>query len=214
MLNVKSFQCNMLSENCFVISNETRDALIIDCGALYPAERSAIAQYIQCERLSPVHLLCTHGHLDHCFGNNFIFEQYGLKPEVSQKDDFLAADLALQARQMFGFDFSEPTPSIGHFLQADEVIALGSHQFRVLSTPGHTPGSVLFYCEEEKILFSGDTLFRMSIGRTDFEGGSWHDMEHSLQQVVAKLPDDVRVYCGHGPTTTIGEEKQFNPYLH
>lgn len=213
MLNIKTFECNMLSENCYVVSDETREAVIIDCGALYLDERQAICDYIKKEQLHPVHLLCTHGHLDHCFGNAFIDEQYGLKAEVSKEDVFLAGDLDLQARSLFGISIEEATPPLGRLLSGDDVIAFGSHQLRVLPTPGHTPGSVFFYCEEEKVAFSGDTLFNMSIGRTDFEKGSWTDMMHSLHEVVAKLPADTKVYTGHGPMTTIGAELKMNPYL-
>ena len=213
MLNIKTFACNMLSENCYVVSDETREAVIIDCGALYPDERQAICDYIQKEQLRPVHLLCTHGHLDHCFGNAFINEQYGLKAEVSKDDEFLAGDLDLQARSMFGISIDEVTAPIGRLLSAGDIITFGSHQLRVLPTPGHTPGSVFFYCEEEKVAFSGDTLFNMSIGRTDFEKGSWTDMMHSLHEVVAKLPAETKVYTGHGPMTTIGAEMKTNPYL-
>ena len=213
MLNVKTFQCNMLAENCYVVSDDTRQAVIIDCGAIYPDERQAIADYIDHQSLTPVRLLCTHGHLDHCMGNIFIMQRYGLKPEVSSNDEFLAADLNAQARSMFGLSLDEETPPIGRFLKAGEPVEFGSHRLSVLSTPGHTPGSVIFYCEEEKVAFSGDTLFRMSIGRTDFERGSWPDMEQSLHEVVARLPKDVTVYCGHGPTTTIAEEMAMNPYL-
>lgn len=213
MLNIKTFQCNMLGENCYVVSDETRETVIIDCGAMYPEEHTAISEYIKKNALKPVRLLCTHGHLDHCMGNAFVMNEFGLKPEVMSEDEFLASDLDAQARSMFGFTIDEPTPPIGHFLSAGETIGFGLHALRVLPTPGHTPGSVIFYCEDEKVAFSGDTLFRMSIGRTDFERGSWTDMMQSLHNVVAKLPEDVTVYCGHGPRTTIGEELRMNPYL-
>lgn len=203
----------MLDENCFVVSDETHEAVIIDCGALYPEEKTSIRQYITSTGLKPVHLLCTHGHLDHCFGNSFILDVFGLKPEVSHEDLFLAADLDAQARNMFGFSIDETTPDIGHFLSPNEEVCFGNHRLIVLPTPGHTPGSVIFYCREEKVAFSGDTLFRMSIGRTDFERGSWTDMMNSLQKVVAKLPADTTIYTGHGPQTTIGEELRMNPYL-
>lgn len=213
MLNIKTFSCNMLSVNCYVVSDNTNEAVIIDCGAQYPEERIAIRQYIKSQQLKPVHLLCTHGHLDHCFGNIYITNEFGLKPEVNREDLFLAEDLDAQARSMFGFSIGEPTPPIGHFILPGEEIAFGSHQLKVLLTPGHTPGSVTFYCKEEAAAFSGDTLFRMSIGRTDFERGSWNDMMNSLQGVLAKLPAETIVYPGHGPKTTIGEELRMNPYF-
>ena len=107
MLDIKTFQCNILSENCYVVSDDSLEAVIIDCGALYPEERKSIVNYITRSQLHPVRLLCTHGHLDHCFGNTFINGQYGLKPEVSNDDDFLASDLSSQASDFFGIPLEE-----------------------------------------------------------------------------------------------------------
>ena len=213
MLNIKTFQCNMLAENCFIVSDDTHEAVIIDCGAFYAEEREAIDLYIRREDLKPVRLLCTHGHLDHCFGNIYFYQKYGLQPEICEADMFLAADMEQQAQQLFGFRLGEATPPVAHYLKDQEEILFGNHELKVLATPGHTPGSVVFYCQKEGVVFSGDTLFRMSIGRTDFEGGSWEQMHHSLCNVMAKLPDTTKVYCGHGPSTVIGEEKQMNPNI-
>lgn len=203
----------MLGENCFVVSDDTRQAVVIDCGAFYPDEQQTLAEYIKHEQLEPVHLLCTHGHLDHCFGNHFLYEQFGLKPEVHAADDWLISNLPLQAATMFGFQYNEETTPVAHWLTNGEQITFGTHSLEVLSTPGHTPGSVLFYCADEGVVFSGDTLFRGSIGRTDFERGSWDNMMKSLQLVVKRLPPSTTVYCGHGPQTTIAEELRSNPFL-
>lgn len=196
-----------------MVSDDTRDCVIIDCGAYFPEERQAVLDYIDSNHLHPVHLLCTHGHLDHCFGNDTLYDAYGLKPEIHAGDTFLAADLSKQAADFFGIDYAYPTPPLGpHFADGD-LISFGTHQLRVLHTPGHTPGGVCFYCEAEHLIFTGDTLFRMSIGRTDFKGSSWVAMLHSLRTVIAPLPSETVVYSGHGPTTTIGDEKRTNPYL-
>ncbi len=213
MLGIKTFVCNMLQENSYVVSDETKECVIIDCGAYYDAERQAIVDYIKENGLVPRHLLCTHGHLDHCFGNDAIFEAFQLKPELHAEDEFLAKDLSQQAADFFGIPYHRPTPPIGHFLEKGEKVSFGSHAFTVLHTPGHTPGGICFYCEEEKTVFTGDTLFRMSVGRTDFERGSWEALLNSLRNVMSKLPDDTEVYCGHGPKTLMGEEKAMNPYL-
>ena len=213
MLNIKTFCCNMLQENTYVVSDETGDCVVIDCGAYYDSERRAVVDYIRQQQLTPRHVLCTHGHFDHCFGNDTLQETFGLLPELHRDDEFLARDLTEQAARMFGMPYDRPTPPIGRFLSGGDIISFGNHRLTVLHTPGHSPGGVCFYCEEEKTIFTGDTLFRMSIGRTDFEGSSWQSMLQSLRTVIAPLPDDVTAYCGHGPRTTIGEEKQFNPYL-
>jgi glyoxylase-like metal-dependent hydrolase (beta-lactamase superfamily II) len=213
MINIKTFSCNMLQENTYVVSDETLQAVVIDYGAFYPEERQAIVDYLRNNQLRPVHLLCTHGHLDHCFGNDTIYDAFGLKPELHAEDEFLAADLTKQAADMFGMPYNRPTPPIGRFLSDGDRISFGSHELRVLHTPGHTPGGVSFYCEAEKVLFTGDTLFRMSVGRTDFERSSWQQLLSSLRHVISPLPDDTTVYCGHGPKTTVGDERKANPYL-
>lgn len=213
MLEIKTFCCNMLQENTYVVSDDSGECVIIDCGAYDDAERQAIVRYVNEERLKPVHLLCTHGHLDHCFGNDTIYDAFGLQPELHANDEFLAKDLAQQAADFFGLPYDHPTPPIGRFLAKGDVITFGTHQLEVLHTPGHTPGGVCFYCQEEQVVFTGDTLFRMSVGRTDFERGSWEALLNSLRTVISQLPDDTTVYCGHGPQTTIGEEKRMNPYL-
>ncbi len=213
MLTIKSFECNMLQENSYVVSDDTQECVIIDCGAFYDAERRAIVSYIQENKLTPKHLLCTHGHLDHCFGNDTVYDTFGLKPELHADDEFLARDLSEQAADFFGMRYDRPTPPIGHFLEKDELVTFGTHHFKVLHTPGHTPGGICFYCPEEKVVFTGDTLFRMSVGRTDFERGSWKALIESLRTVLSCLPDDTVVYSGHGPKTLIGEEKAMNPYL-
>lgn len=214
MLKVKSFMFNLLQENTYVVSDDTNECVIIDCGAYYQEERTALQQYITNEHLKPIHLLCTHGHFDHNFGIDTIFEAYGLKVEISQEDEFLITDLPGQFEAMSGVPLRRTYPEVGRFFSDDEVICFGNHQLSVLKTPGHTPGGVCFYCEEEHIVFTGDTLFKMSVGRTDFPRGSYEDLMTSLKQVLAKLPAETVVYSGHGPSTTIGEEQRYNPYLH
>lgn len=212
MLKIKRFECNMLQENCYVVSDETKECVIIDCGALYPEERSAISIYIKTEGLKPVHLLATHGHLDHNWGNHAIYEEFGLKVEARAEDEFLIAHLAKQAADLFGIELEEEEAPVGHYFTEGEEIHFGTHVMSILHTPGHTPGGCVYYCESEKTAFTGDTLFRMSIGRTDFDGGSMQEMAESLQK-LAKLPADTTVYCGHGPQTTIADERRFNVYL-
>lgn len=213
MITVKTFPCNQLQENTYVVSDDTRECVIIDCGAYYEEEFQAIQNYIETQQLKPVHLLATHGHFDHNFGNNFIFETYGLKVEISADDAYLINDLPGQFESMIGFPLHRQYSEVGHYFEAGETITFGHHSFEILKTPGHTPGGVTFYNKEEGIAFTGDTLFRMSIGRTDFDRGSYEEMMDSLLKVITKLPADTVVYSGHGPKTTIAEELQYNPYF-
>ena len=212
MITVKRLVCNMLQENTYIVSDETREAVVIDCGAYYDAERRVIVNYLNDNRLKPVHLLCTHGHFDHNFGNDTIWHTFGLKPEVAAEDEGMM-ELKTMFKDMTGADYQGDIPPVGRLLTAGECISFGTHQLKVLPTPGHSRGSVTFYCEAEHAAFTGDALFRLSIGRTDFEGGSWDDMSHSLKRVLAALPADTTVYPGHGEPTTIGYERQYNPYM-
>lgn len=212
MIKVSRFVCNMLQENAYVVSDESCEAVVIDCGALYDMERNAIIRYIKDNELKPVRLLCTHGHFDHVIGNDTITREFGLKPEVAAEDKHLM-NLKKQLKDMMGMDYDNEVPPIGRLLTANDIIGFGTHSIKILPTPGHTPGSVTFYIETEHVAFTGDTLFKMSIGRTDFEGGSWTDMTNSLINVLAKLPANTKVYPGHGEPTTIGDELRYNPYM-
>lgn len=213
MLNIKRLMCNPLQENCYVVSDETRECVIIDCGCYYEEEFSALESYIAQEQLTPVHLLATHGHLDHNFGNARVFGQYALATEICAEDEDLLVHLPEQAKSLFGMELSEQRPQVGRRLHDGDLITFGTHTLKVLHTPGHSHGSCLYYCAEENTAFTGDTLFRMSIGRTDFAEGSWAEMEHSLTQVIARLPKETTVLAGHGPQSTIADELQYNPYL-
>lgn len=213
MLNIQTFVCNMIQENCYVVSDETGEAVIIDCGAFYDSEKAAIRQYIEQNGLRPVHLLATHGHIDHNFGNQFVADTWGLKVEVHASDEKLLESLPMQAATICGLqmDASEFAP-VGRYLRGNDTIAFGNHRFSLVETPGHTPGGVFFYCEEERTAFTGDTLFRGSIGRTDLPGGSMFMLIQTLR-MVCQLPDDIKLYPGHGEPTTIGYEVAHNPYL-
>lgn len=168
--------------------------------------------YIRDNGLTPVHLLSTHGHIDHNFGNNTIFDEFGLKPEVHKEDQHLMDMLAEQAETLVGITLDYAMPPVGKYFGDGDEITFGSHRLKVIETPGHSKGSVFFYCPEEAIALSGDTLFRNSIGRTDYLGGSMFQIIQSLR-MICQLPDNTVVYPGHGPQTTIGTELSSNPYL-
>jgi len=205
--------CNPLQENCYVVSDESGECVIIDCGVLYEQENDALVTYIRDNQLKPVHLLATHGHIDHNFGNPLVYREYKLMVEVSLEDLFMVERLADQALSLFGIELKMEQPPTGRLLRDGDIVAFGHHTLRVLHTPGHTHGCLIFYCKEEQTAFTGDTLFRMSIGRTDFPESSWGEMEQSLRNVVARLPEETIVLSGHGPQSTIADELKYNPYL-
>lgn len=213
MIEIKRFVCNPFRENCYVANDETGEAVIIDCGALYEEEKTAIRNHISDNRLKPTHLIATHGHIDHNFGNGFVFKEYGLKVEVNARDKQLMESLPQQAMTLCGMTLDDEIPPVGLYLSDTGTISFGNHTLSILHTPGHSPGSVFFVCEEEGLAFSGDTLFRQSIGRTDFILGSMDDIMVSLHGKVAKLPAETVILPGHGPQTTIAEELASNPFL-
>ena len=212
MLRIQTFEVNPLHENCYVINDETKECVIIDCGALTETEQNAVITYINEEGLKPVHNLGTHGHLDHHFGDAAILSAFNLQPEVAQGDKVLMQHPREAALQMLGMDLNIDLPAGNLKLTENEEVKFGSHTFKIIRTPGHSPGSVSFYCAEENVLFTGDTLFKGSIGRTDFPGGSMFQIISSLRE-LAQLPDKTIVYPGHGPQTSIGFELAHNPYM-
>lgn len=213
MLHIQSFVVNPIQENTYVVHDDTLEALVIDCGAFFSEEHQAIVNYLRSNNLKPRHLLCTHGHLDHCWGNITIYKEFGLKPEVMADDDFLITQLDKQARDLFGIELKGEIPPVDRFLSDGDVIFFGTHEVKVISTPGHTPGSAVFWCESENIAFTGDTLFHLSIGRTDFERGSYPDMMKSLTKLKQILPPATTFYTGHGGSTDMGTELRENLYL-
>lgn len=194
--------------------DETGEAVVIDCGTYYQNERRHLLEYIEAEHLRPVRLLMTHAHHDHLYGNDLMLEHFGLYPEVHEADrDLMLHQLPQRIKQLYGDRYPYSVPLPRHYLKNDETISFGHHHLKVLSTPGHTPGSVVFYCQEKMVAFTGDTLFSMDIGRTDLPGGSEEQMEESLALIANRLPDQMVLYPGHGKKTTLGHEKACNPFL-
>lgn len=214
MIRIQALPMNMLGENCYVVSDDTREAVVIDCGALGEDDTKSLTRYVEDNQLHVTRHLCTHAHYDHCFGAAFMNATFGTPPE------FCAADEPIyygKGSEIFGglcaFMRKESLPSPARFLKDGDSISFGDHTLEVIATPGHTPGGVCFYCAAEKVVFVGDTLFYCSVGRTDFEDGDGELLIRSIRQKLFVLPDDVKAYPGHGPQTNIGFEKRNNPYV-
>lgn len=205
MLNIKTLVVNQMQENCYIVSDETADAVIIDCGAYYDSERQAVADNIRVGGLTLRHHLCTHGHFDHVFGADTILEEFGLAPEIHQADRHFVEDMDSQFREMLGVPYSRPSVKVLRLLADGDTVSFGSHTLRVIHAPGHSEGSVVFYCAEEKVAFTGDAIFYMSFGRTDLSGGSWEKMKASLNRLTSIIPPKTILYPGHGPATTMEE---------
>lgn len=212
-MDIKRFEVNPLCENCYVVSDDTKEAVIIDCGCSDEYEWADIKKYIASNDLQVKHLLNTHLHFDHVWGNTFVHRDLGLRPEANYEDLHIYENMDEQIRSVVGVGIPHPPlPPLGTPLLDGSEVTFGNTTLKVLATPGHSRGCICFYSEKDKVLFSGDTLFCGSCGRTDLEGGSYQDIVKSLLK-LSTLPDDIQVFCGHGPSTTIGREKQYNPYL-
>lgn len=214
MLNIQRFVVNPFQENCYIVNDSTNETVIIDCGVFYPEEQEAVVKYINGNRLVPKHLISTHGHVDHNFGNSVIYKNFGLKPQIHYKDNELMDRLPEQAMTFCNYNMGDADiPPIDRYLSDNDIIKFGTHILTIIPTPGHSPGSVFFYCEDENVAFSGDTLFQMSIGRTDLWQGNYEEIMASLSHVKCILDKKTIILPGHGPQTTMEIEVKSNPYL-
>jgi len=212
-MDVKIFEFNPISENTYVAYDETKECVIIDPGCFFQDEKLLLLNFIQENELIVKHLLNTHLHFDHVFGNNFIYEQFQLETEANKEDEFLLEQLPEQLK-MFGFrDEMDKIPKVGRYLNENDVVTFGNQRLVVFHIPGHSPGSIVFYNKEAGCIFSGDVLFRGSVGRSDLAGGSHTQLLNGIKEKLLTLPPDTVVYSGHGPLTTIGEEIRSNFYL-
>ncbi len=211
MTTITSFTFNPFSENTYLLSDEQGECWVIDPGCYTESERIKLKDYIAQNRLIPSKLLNTHCHLDHIFGNALVSDTYQLKPQWHEKENIVARGAKLAA-MMYGIKAPEHR-SPGNYLAEGDILKLGEAEFEILFTPGHSPGSVCFYNAAEKFVIAGDVLFRESIGRTDLPGGNHKTLIRSIREKLFTLPDEVVVYNGHGPATTIGHEKKYNPFL-
>ena len=211
MTHVASFVFNPFQENTYVLYDDTNQCIIVDPGCYTPAEKKELSDFISNNDLKPVKCINTHCHIDHILGNQYILDTYGLKPEIPQ-DELPLLEAAPQYGKMWGFEM-EPSPQPERFINKGEAIRFGNTELEVLYTPGHSPGHITLYCKDDGFVISGDVLFLQSIGRTDLPGGDHQTLIHSIKTVLLPLGDDIKVYSGHGPQTTIGFEKKNNPFL-
>lgn len=211
MLTVNVFPNNPLQENTYIVYDETGKCAILDPGMMTSAEENAVAGFIRQKQLTPVMLLSTHCHIDHVLGNKFVFDMYGLRAQFHAGELDWLADAPARAR-VWGLRY-EPAPLPETFLPESGSIALGDNALQLIFAPGHSPAHLCFYSEADRFLIGGDVLFYQSIGRTDLPGGDHAQLLENIRTKLFVLPDDCVVYPGHGPQTTIGHEKRFNPFL-
>ena len=210
---VKIFEFNPVSEHTYVLYDDTKECVIMDPGCYYPEEEKELTDFIEKNELQVKHIINTHLHFDHVFGVNFTSEKYKQPLQACKEDEILLLNYKNQLK-MFGFpEDGKPAPQIGVYLKEGDQIHFGNQVLDILFVPGHSPGSIVFYSKEAKMLFVGDVLFQGSIGRTDLIGGNHTQLVSGITTKLLPLPDDTIVYPGHGPFTTIGAEKKNNRYL-
>ncbi|MBP9213959.1 MAG: MBL fold metallo-hydrolase [Chitinophagaceae bacterium] len=211
MLHVKVFVFNPVQQNTYILYNNAGKAIIVDPGCYFTAEQEKLKQFLTDNSLTPVQLLNTHCHLDHVFGNKWVHETFGLELYLHPNEE-LVLQYAPISGEKWGLPFVNYTGAL-HFLHDGDVITLDEDELKVLLTPGHSPGSICFYNEDQNFVIGGDVLFYESIGRTDLPGGNHATLLSSIQQKLMVLPNETVVYNGHGQSTTIEHEKLHNPFL-
>jgi hydroxyacylglutathione hydrolase len=211
MIQIETLTFNAFQENTYILYDETLEAVIIDPGCLSQAEKETLAQVIINKNLTIKYLLQTHAHLDHVFGSAFVKRKYGVSMLMHKNEVPILKAVETRA-PAWGIKGYEPVEADG-FLEEGDVVKFGNSILQVIFVPGHAPGHLAFINNDQKIIIGGDVLFKGSIGRYDFDGCSKDDLFISLKNKFMALPDDFTVYSGHGPTTTIGQERRSNPFL-
>ncbi len=211
MLKVKSFSFNAFEERTILLWDETGEGVVVDPGCCSDAEHDALDCEIAKEGITLKAVWLTHGHLDHIYGVNHIVAKWAV-PVLMHPDDRQILDYNPRMAQAFGMSDPGLVPATMDIEDGQEL-RFGKTSFKVYATPGHTPGSVSFWSEEERLLLSGDTLFAGSIGRTDLPGGNYDKLIVSLMDGIMGLDGDTDVIPGHGPVTNIGRERTHNPFL-
>ncbi|HEX8549463.1 MAG TPA: MBL fold metallo-hydrolase [Cytophagaceae bacterium] len=209
-MKIQTFTFNAFSENTFVLYDETKECIIIDPGCYDTFEQEELTSFIESNKLKPLGIYNTHCHVDHVLGNSFLKRKYGLKLFIHEFDKPTLETVKIYSTN-YGFHKYEPASPDEYINEGDEV-KFGHTTLNILFVPGHAPGHVAFLNKVENVCISGDVLFRRSVGRTDFPGCSHEALLNSIRTKLYVLPDQTVIYPGHGPTTTILEEKEYNPF--
>ena len=210
-MEIFRFVFSPIEVNTYILADKSGDCAVIDCGCFDKEEFEMLSGFIQKKSLNPVKLLNTHCHLDHIFGNGMFLQKYNLGTYCSQLDEMNRVS-SVQHAKLFGLKMDDPPEPAG-FISDGEKIEFGSVSLKALHVPGHSAGSMAFYSEKDKVVFTGDALFSGSIGRTDLQGGDYGTLLRSIKSKLFILPAETVVYPGHGDVTTIGKEMKHNPYF-
>lgn len=211
MINIRTFTFNSFQVNTYLLSDETKEAILIDPACDSLKENELLIDYIEQNSLILKKIVNTHGHIDHIVGINKIKEHFNVPFLIHEGDNFLL-ETAMQSAAIFGFNLvSVPFPD--SFLNEGDGLSFGNSKIELLHVPGHSPGSIVFYSPENNFIIAGDVLFNGSIGRTDLPGGDYDTLIAGIKQKLLTLPGKTVTYPGHGPSTTIQNEITTNPFL-
>jgi hydroxyacylglutathione hydrolase len=211
-MHIKVFCFSPFQQNTHVVFADNGDAVIIDPSCYEQHEENELKEFIASKNLSILAVLNTHCHVDHVFGNDFCVSSYKVDL-ICHKDELFTLEFAERSAQMYGLEKFKPSPEFTRFVADNEKLTFGDLSFQVIFGPGHSVGHIAFYNDEEKIVIGGDILFQGSFGRVDLPGGDIEILKKTIHERMFTLPDDVRVYPGHGSSTTIGQEKDTNYIL-
>ncbi len=211
MIKIKVLPVNPFQENTIIISDETSECIIVDAGNYNALEDATLTKYISDNRLKPMMAINTHGHVDHMLGVGYVKETYDIPFAIHGKDKFLI-ESAQTHGAIYGFQV-DSVPTVDIDLEGEHEVRFGNTTFQIIETPGHTPGHIALYNPGNRLLLTGDTLFRESIGRTDLPGGDYSWIMRSILDKLIPLGDDVHLYPGHGMESTIGHETLYNPFI-
>lgn len=210
-MKVKSFVFNAFFENTYLISNDQGETFIIDPGCYETYEQNQLTDYIEKNHLKPVAIINTHCHVDHVLGNAFLQRFYQIPLWIPEGEVDLLRAVTVYAPQ-YGLARYEPAVP-DNTLPTTGSIQLGDISLEIIFAPGHAPGHIMLYHAESQQLIAGDVIFSESIGRTDLPGGDYPTLEKSIKEGVYTLPDTTTIYPGHGPSTKVGHEKKYNPFV-
>lgn len=211
-MNIQTFVFSPFQENTYVLWNDNKEAIIVDPGCFFPQEELELKTFIESEKLHVHYLINTHLHLDHIFGNRFVEKTWNIGTSACEMDAFWLKDFTVQCRT-FGLTPPSEAPQLSQTLHEGDCIELGNEQLHILEVPGHSPGSIVLLNKKDGFALVGDVLFKNSIGRSDFNGGDQALLIRGIQEKLLTLPDETIIYSGHGPTTTIGYERNSNPFI-
>jgi hydroxyacylglutathione hydrolase len=212
MINVSIHTFNAFQQNTSVVSDESGNCVIIDPGCYSSHEENELTQFIESSGFKPRAVLNTHAHIDHVLGNQFVSSKYDI-PLYLHRDDLSTLRSVENYAHLYGFEGYKKSPEPTFFLEDGQVLTFGNICFKVMHTPGHAPGHVVFIDTANNFVINGDVLFRGSFGRTDLPGGDFETLKSIILNKMFSLPEDMTIYCGHGPSTTIGTEKVSNYIL-